>query len=100
MLAADAVDFAQLSRTQTLLRVEAPDALHQALAAQDFMTAGDAAMKIVGDVEQRAVAIGDASIERQQVGGQSVLAPRGAAHLELLYRARGPHRPVPQQAAP
>ncbi len=31
--------------------------------------------------------------------GTRVLAARGAAHLELLDRGRGPHRPVAEQAA-
>ena len=63
------------------------------------MAAGDAAVKIVGDIEERAVAVGDAGIERQQIGRHAVLAARGLAHLELLDRARGPYRPVPEQAA-
>ena len=79
--------------------IEAPQSLHQSLPPQDFMAAGDAAVKIVGDIEERAVAVGDAGVERQQVGRQGVLAARGLAHLELLDRARGPHRPVPEQAA-
>src|SRR5882757_6982473 len=99
MLAADAVDFSQLPGAQGLRRIEAPDALHQSLPPQNFVTAGDAAVKIVGDVEEGAVAVGDARIERQQVGGQAVLAARGAAHFELLYCGGGPHRPMPEQSA-
>ena len=63
------------------------------------MAAGDAAVKIVGDVEEGAVAIGDAGIERQKIGRHRVLVARGPAHLELPDRSRGPHRPVPEQAA-
>src|ERR1700730_13369922 len=81
------------------MRIETPDVLHQSLPPQDFVTAGDAAMKIVGDVEERAVAVGDARIERQQVGGQVFAAARGAAHLELLYCSRCPHRPMAEQSA-
>src|SRR3954469_21412739 len=99
MLAADPVDFLQLAGTETFRGIEAPDALHQSLPPQDFVTAGDAAVKIIGDVEEGAVAVGDARIERQQGGRQVFLAARGAAHLELPYRAPRPHRPVPEQPA-
>src|SRR4051794_17746613 len=64
------------------------------------MATRDAAVKIVGDVEERAIAIGDAGIERQQVRWHGVLAARSLAHLELLDRARSPYRPVAEQAAP
>ena len=52
-----------------LVRVQAPDAFEQALAAQHLVAAGDAAVEIVGDVEEGGVAIGDARIEREDVGG-------------------------------
>jgi hypothetical protein len=55
------------------------------------VAAGDAAVKIVGDIEEGAVAIGDAGIERQQIGGHRVLVPRVPAHLELLDRTCRPH---------
>ena len=71
----------------------------QSLPPQDLVAAGDAAVEIVGDVEEGAVAIGDAGIERQQIGRQRGLAARGAAPLELLDRARRPYRPVAEQAA-
>src|SRR5882757_3922944 len=98
MLAADAVDFSQLPGAQGLRRIEAPDALHQSLPPQNFVAAGDAAVKIIGDVEEGAVAVGDARIERQEGGREAVLAARGAAHLELPDRARRPYRPMPEQA--
>src|SRR5918999_3984523 len=63
------------------------------------MTTGDAAVKIVGNVEERAVAIGDTRVERQEIGRHGVLAACRLAHLELPDRARGPYRPVPEQAA-
>src|SRR5215218_8302511 len=99
MLAADAVDLGHLPGAEPLGGIETPEPLHQSLPPQDFVTAGDAAVKIVGDIEERAVAVGDAGIERQQIGGHAVLAARGLAHLELPDRARGPYRPVPEQAA-
>src|SRR3954454_20708512 len=99
MLPADSVDLLHLSGAESLGGIETPQPLHQSLPPQDFMTTGDAAVKIVGDIEERAVAVGDAGIERQQVRRQAVLAARSLAHLELPYRARGPHRPVPEQAA-
>src|SRR3954468_13683628 len=94
MLAANAVDLLHLSRAEALAGIETPQPLHQSLPPQNFMAAGDAAVKIVGDVEERAVAIGEAGIERQQAGRHGVLGARGLAHYELLDRARGPYRPV------
>src|SRR3979411_108348 len=99
MLSADAVDLAQLAGAETLMGIEAPDSLHQPLPPQDLVTTRDAAVEIIGDIEERAVAVGDAGIERQQVGRYCCLSPRRAAHFELLDRACGPHRPVAKQAA-
>src|SRR5689334_778420 len=99
MLATDAVDLVLLAGAEALVRIEAPQAFHQALAAQDLVAAGDAAVKIVGDVEEGAVAVGDAGIEREQVRGHAVLVPRRLAALELLDGARGPDRPMAEQAA-
>src|SRR5688572_8965211 len=99
MLAENAVDLLHLPGAEPLGGIEAPEPLHQSLPPQDFMAAGDAAVKIVGDVEERAVAIGDAGVERQEIGRHAVLAARRLAHLELLDGARGPYRPVPEQAA-
>ena len=62
MLAADAVDFLHLARAQAFFGIETPDALHQPLPPQDFVAASNAAMEIVGDVKEGAVAIGDASL--------------------------------------
>ena len=66
MLVADAVDLLHLAGAEAFMRIEAPQPLHQPLPPQDFMAAGDAAVEIIGDVEERAVAVGDAGIERQQ----------------------------------
>src|SRR3954447_25015997 len=99
MLAADPVDLADLAGAEAFGRIEAPDAFQQSLAPQHLVTAGDAAMEIVGDVEKRAVAVGDTGIERQQVVWNRTPALRGAAQLELFDRARGPHRPVSKEAA-
>src|SRR3954469_10100105 len=99
MLAADAVDFLPLPRAQALGGIETPDTLHQPLPPQDFVTASDAAVKVIGDIEEGAVAIGNAGIEREQVRRHRVLVARGLAGFELLDRGGGPDRPVPEQAA-
>src|SRR3984893_3991675 len=99
MLVADAVDLLHLAGAEALGGIEAPGSLEQALTPQDLMTAGDAAVEIIGDVEECAVAVGDAGVERQEIGGYRVLVPRGAAPLELFDGARRPHRPVAEQAA-
>src|SRR5258706_13387087 len=99
MLAADAVDLLHLAGAEALGGIETPDSLHEPLPPQNFVAAGDAAVEIVGDVKERAVAVGDAGIQRQEIGWHRVLVARGAAHLELLDGARSPHRPVTEQAA-
>ena len=70
------------------MRIEAPHPLHQSLPAQHFVAAGDAAVKIVGDVEEGAVAIGHPRIERKQVGRvQAVRARRDANKVEEALSA-------------
>ena len=59
---ADSGEFFGLSRAEGLMRVEAPDAFEQALAAQDFMAPSNAPGKFMGYIEQGAVAIGDLRI--------------------------------------
>src|SRR5882757_10563101 len=86
-------------RAETFGRIETPDSLKQSLPPQNFVTAGDAAVKIVGDVEECAVAVGDAGIECQEIRWHRVLVTRGAAHLELLDRLCSPYRPVAEQTA-
>ena len=83
VLVADAVDLLDLARAQALGGIETPDALHQSLPPQDLVAAGDAAVEIVGDVEEGAVAVGDPGIERQQIGGHGVLAARGLARARI-----------------
>src|SRR4051812_49985431 len=99
MLAADAVDLLHLAGAEALGRIETPDSPKQPLPPQDLVAARNAAVKIIGDVEECAVAVGDAGIERQQIGGYRGLVARGAAQLQLFYRARGPHPPEGEQAA-
>ena len=63
------------------------------------MAARDHAVERVGDVEERGVAVGDGAVERQQVGGDGVVAAHGAAALEDLDGRARPDRPVSEQAA-
>src|SRR3569623_221560 len=84
VLATDAGDLLHLPGGEALMRIKAPDAVHQSLPPQHLVAAGDAAMEIVGDVEEGAVAIGDAGIECEQIRRHAVLVPRRLAALELL----------------
>src|SRR5262249_29180318 len=52
---ADAVELRRLPGAEALVGVEAPDAIEQALAAQDLVAAGDDAVEVVGGVEDRSV---------------------------------------------
>ena len=81
------------------MRIKAPDPFEQALAAQDLVAAGDDAVEIVGDVEDRRVAIGDLGIEREQVGQDRASLDRRVDAHEQLDGAPHPHAPVAEQAA-
>ena len=76
MLLQNAIDLAGLPGAQALVGVEAPGALEQALAAQHLVAAGDAAVERMGDVEERRVAVGNAGIERKDIGGNRTLTGR------------------------
>src|SRR5688572_33051555 len=75
--AVDAVDLLRLPGTHRLMRVEAPGAFQQSLSAQDLVDAGDAAVEVVGAVEERGVAVGDFYVEAQQLGRELALSRRG-----------------------
>ena len=85
MQAVHAVDLVPLALAEALGRVQAPDAFEQALAAQHLVAAGDAAMEIVGDVEEGRVAIRHPRVERQQSPG--VRVPPSAASSALFICA-------------
>jgi hypothetical protein len=57
-----------LSWPQCLRGVEAPDSFQQSLPAQDLMAARDDALEVIGDVEDRRIAIGDLGIQRKEIG--------------------------------
>src|SRR5262249_61154931 len=63
---ADPVDLLLMPGSQRLARVETPDAFEQALAAQDFVAAGDPAMEVVGRVKDRLGAVRHLVGERQE----------------------------------
>src|SRR5215510_2288682 len=94
---ADAVDLLLLPGSQRLARVEAPDAFQQALAAQDFVTASDHPMEVVGGVEDRRVAVGHLGVERQEFSGYLVLGDRRVDALQELDRPLDPHAPMAEQ---
>ena len=103
VLAADAVDLLALPRAQPLVRIEAPDAFEQALAAQHLVAAGDAAAEVVGDVEEGAVAVGDAAVEREQLastapprlgaGGRAALQRSSSSTAPFVHTDQWPSRP-------
>ena len=62
----DAVDLRTLPRAERLVGIQAPYPFQQPLATQHLMATGDAAAKVVGDVEERVVAVGDAAVEREK----------------------------------
>lgn len=60
------VDLCHLPETERLMLIQAPEAFEQALAAEDFVEAGDAAVEAIRGVEEGGVAVGDFDAELQQ----------------------------------
>ena len=75
-----------------LVRIEAPDAFEQALPAQDFVAAGNDAVKIVGDVEDGGIAVGHLRVERQQIGRRSIAF--GDRRMNAVQAVRPPSSPT------
>src|ERR1035438_1225776 len=65
---AHAVDLLGLAGRKLLLRIEAPAAGQQTLAAQNLVDAGNASAELVRGVEQRGVGIGQPGGQREQLG--------------------------------
>src|SRR6185437_12880029 len=65
VFAANPVDLVTLPGTEPFIRVQAPDAFQQSLAAKNLVTACDTATKSIGDIEKSRVAVRDPRIERE-----------------------------------
>src|SRR5262249_16352184 len=96
---AHAVDRGLLARPEAFVWIEAPDAGEQALSAQDFITAGDDTVKIVGGGEYGRVGVGDLRIEREQVGRNAIRSNRSVNAIKEFDGFLDPDTPVPQEAA-
>jgi len=55
---ADAINFLALTRTELLIRIEAPDSFEQSMPLQDFVDTWDTAGVTIGGVENRGIGIG------------------------------------------
>src|SRR5262249_40366279 len=84
---------------QTLLGVETPDPLEQALPSEHLVASGNAAPEAMGHVEERGIAIGDPAVERKELARDLFARAGGATALENLDGASHPDRPVAEQAA-
>src|SRR3546814_4737690 len=71
-----------LTRAEAFSRVEAPDAGQQALTVQDLVAAGDAAVEVVGDIEEGGVAVGDPGVQPEQLGRDRAGRDRGMDAVE------------------
>ena len=89
----DAIDRLRLPGTQILGRIEAPAPFEEPLAAQHLVAAGDHAVKAVGDVEERGIALGDGTVEGEQIGRHGRGVADSATAFEELDRRPRPHRP-------
>src|SRR5437867_22503 len=63
------------------------------------MTPGDTAPEAVGDIEKGGVAIGDARVERENLGRYGARRNRLMEASEKADGSAGPHRPMAEQAA-
>ena len=61
-----AIDFCGLTFAQPLGRIHAPDALEKPLTTQHLMTTCNAPVKVVSDVEESRIAVGDARIQGEE----------------------------------
>ena len=85
------IDRFGLTWAEHLFGIQAPRPFEQALAAQDFMTAGNAAGEIVLDIEYGAVAVGDFGIQRQQIAIDRAAIDGGVNPCQLFDRPSCPH---------
>src|SRR5262249_24257342 len=88
-------DFFHLAGRQAFVRVEAPETFEQSLAPENLVDPGDAAVEIVGDVEQRGVRVGEVVRD---------LAPLAMIRItmdafEHLDSAARPDSPLAEQSA-
>jgi hypothetical protein len=91
----DAIDLVLLSRAKRFLWIEAPCALQQTLAPQDFVQPCDATSKAVGCVEKGRIRVGDFDAVLKKFSGSAGCAPSGGlAFAEEFHRAPGPDGPV------
>ena len=71
----------------------------QALAAQDFMAAGDDAVKIIRDIEDRRIAVRHLRVEREKVGRYGIGCRGNKCLLEQFDGAFDPDAPMSEQPA-
>lgn len=90
----DAVEFFGLAGGQALVRIEAPDAFKQALAAEDLVDSGDAAVEGVGNIEDSSVGVGEVDVPGEHLRGVGGL-DAGEDFDGLL----GPDGPLAEEAA-
>ena len=64
----NSINLARLAGAEPFVFIETPDALQQTLATQHFVNAGDAAVKMIGRVEERGIAVSDFNTQLQKLG--------------------------------
>ena len=100
-----AVDVLHLTRAQILVRIETPASREQALAAQDFVNAGNASGELVRGIEERRIGVGQLGAKRQQAdrvlaaGGTRGVSRDGVAAPQDLDGALRPDGPLAEQAS-
>ena len=92
---ADAINLRKLAGAERLVFIEAPDAFEQALAAEDFVEAGDAAGETVRGVEEGGIAVGDFVRESEHFRRNRFALALGEQFDGFLR----PHGPVAEQSS-
>src|SRR4029077_1528471 len=86
-----------LSGTESLLRIQAPNTLEQALSPQYFMQSGDAPREVVTCIKKCRIGIGHRyTLSEHRLRYRPIRQP--AAFPQKVNRTLRPNRPVAQQA--
>src|ERR1041385_1787655 len=95
-----ALNFHALSRTEFLMRVQAPNAFEQPLSAQHLMNSGNTAGKPIRSVENGGVGVCEFCVKPQHfIGDFATLSRYAMTLLQQLHGSRGPYGPLAQQSA-
>src|SRR5215472_17033393 len=93
-------DFLELPAAEGFVRIKAPDAFEQSLAAEDFVQTGGAAGKTIGGVEQCCVCVRDFDTPAKKLRWNSGFSfDHSVAFVEEFHCLASPDSPMTEKAA-